>query len=334
MKNEQIACCPVCCSADYFVKFRNIEDLVFFVQGKWDLSHCLTCQSDFLSTRPVLVDSSLAYSGYAAHQKLKQKRRVTNSWVKNFRRTLALGFLAQKLHYPYRTSFSQRILIFFLGCIFKSNMESVLTSVLFQPFVEKGKLLEIGCGSGALLLELQQHGWLVQGIDIDSNSVALAKEVGLDVSCGTLVEKQYPSGTFDAICSKHVIEHVYDLRPMVGEMYRVLKKNGTVSLITPNVRSATYRFFGRYWRCVEPPRHLQLFSSSAIKKMFEDAGFIDVRVCSISRNRRYNWKVSREIFEHSGKKIGIRYIFSLTRYVVESFFLRSFGDELVLVASK
>jgi hypothetical protein len=47
-------------------------------------------------------------------------------------------------------------------------------------------------------------------------------------------------------------------------------------MITPNMASIGARFFGKDWRGLETPQHLQLFTPKSLAKLTSDAGF-DVR---------------------------------------------------------
>src|SRR5690606_28791968 len=60
----------------------------------------------------------------------------------------------------------------------------------------------------------------------------------------------------------------------------LLVHNGKMVLKTPNVDSFGHRLFGSSWRGLEPPRHLQLFSSEALAMVSKNAGFSSVTFTS------------------------------------------------------
>jgi len=47
-----------------------------------------------------------------------------------------------------------------------------------------GRLLDVGCGSGAFLKQAEEAGWKVEGVDPDPDAVKLAQDSGLDVRQG------------------------------------------------------------------------------------------------------------------------------------------------------
>jgi 2-polyprenyl-3-methyl-5-hydroxy-6-metoxy-1,4-benzoquinol methylase len=78
---------------------------------------------------------------------------------------------------------------------------------------------------------------------------------------------------FDAITLSHVIEHVHDPVDTLIRCHRMLKPGGYLWLETPNADSVGYELYGRYWRGLEPPRHLVIFNSAALEMTLARAGF-------------------------------------------------------------
>jgi ubiquinone/menaquinone biosynthesis C-methylase UbiE len=91
------------------------------------------------------------------------------------------------------------------------------------------RILEIGCGPGALAGALQR--WYpdsrITAIDRDSNFIAFAKEhyPAVDFMEGDAVALPFEDGTFDVTISNTVQEHV-EPAAFWGEQYRVLKPGG------------------------------------------------------------------------------------------------------------
>lgn len=98
------------------------------------------------------------------------------------------------------------------------------------------KLLDAGCGTGYgsyLLTEKAQ----VIGIDIDPEAIEYAqKHFGAKVifEVSKIEKTEFSNSTFDAICSFEVIEHLKDTSEYIKEISRVMKKEGTLFISTPN----------------------------------------------------------------------------------------------------
>jgi 2-polyprenyl-3-methyl-5-hydroxy-6-metoxy-1,4-benzoquinol methylase len=136
-----------------------------------------------------------------------------------------------------------------------------------------GRLMDVGCGTGATLALGRQLGWAVEGLEMDRDAVLSARAAGLRVGEGGYERLADSPLAFDCIICSHVIEHVFDPVGMLGAMHAALKPGGTLLLSTPNVCSDVHRHFGKYWRGLEAPRHLVLFSEASLTRLLQTQGF-------------------------------------------------------------
>ena len=94
---------------------------------------------------------------------------------------------------------------------------------------DKTRVLEIGCGPGALAEALTR--WYpraqISGIDRDSNFIEFARKTAPQISFseGDATELPYEKNSFDVTISNTVAEHIEPAK-FYGEQYRVLKENG------------------------------------------------------------------------------------------------------------
>ena len=97
-----------------------------------------------------------------------------------------------------------------------------------KPRIKKGKILDVGCGSGDTLALLKKLGWDVYGLEIDKNAVKVARERGLvNVKLGGYEKiASFPNNYFDSIRLYHVIEHIPDPRACLKLIYKKLKPGG------------------------------------------------------------------------------------------------------------
>lgn len=173
-------------------------------------------------------------------------------------------------------------------------------SVFYLPAQLNGRLLEIGCGNGAMLSRMANLGWQVVGIDFDSKAVKVARSEGLDVRRGTLDEQNFDDSSFDAVVMSHVIEHVTDPSSLLRNCNRILKPGGRLIAITPNALSWGHGLYARDWRGLEPPRHLHVFTIPALQTLLESCGFPQPEVCSVIANAHWIlWGSSK--LKHNGR---------------------------------
>ncbi|MDZ4284114.1 MAG: class I SAM-dependent methyltransferase [Hydrogenophaga sp.] len=136
-----------------------------------------------------------------------------------------------------------------------------------------GRLMDVGCGTGALLMFGRQLGWQAQGLELDPAAVASARRAGLDVQEGGYEVLRHHPQAFDCIACSHVIEHVFDPVDMIRAMHSALKPGGHLLLATPNASSDVHLHFGRFWRGLEAPRHLVLFTPATLISLVREQGF-------------------------------------------------------------
>ena len=95
------------------------------------------------------------------------------------------------------------------------------------------RILEIGCGSGALLQDLQQYG-TAYGLDVAAPALANCRERGLDcVSLADVTALPFDDEQFNVVIAIDVLEHVEDDAAAIREINRVTRKGGKVILTVP-----------------------------------------------------------------------------------------------------
>lgn len=121
----------------------------------------------------------------------------------------------------------------------KQGMRLYSLSEALQGLHSK-KLLVIGCGDGNELEYISTE--TLVAFDLSHNAVRKAKSQmsdGLYMQASGM-ELPFPDGTFDAILTSEVIEHIIEPERMMTEIVRVLAPQGSVIISTPNWMS----FFG------------------------------------------------------------------------------------------
>lgn len=94
-----------------------------------------------------------------------------------------------------------------------------------------GSILDIGCGFGAYSGQLKKEGRTCVGCDVNLHYLKKAAEQGLPV---VHVDSRlpFPDRSFDSVLLFEVLEHVPDIKNLLGEAFRVARKN--VLITVPN----------------------------------------------------------------------------------------------------
>lgn len=147
-----------------------------------------------------------------------------------------------------------------------------------KQFIQDGKiygekLLDVGCGIGVFLKEVQRLGYMVTGIDFDKENVKIAKEQFCvrEVFCNTLEEfvSSYPNRKFDIITFFEVLEHIENPNTFVELVKKALKSGGYIALSVPNRE----RFVDPLGEVDYPPNHLTRWNVRALRSFLENRGF-------------------------------------------------------------
>jgi len=144
--------------------------------------------------------------------------------------------------------------------------------------------LDVGCGEGFMLLEAEQRGWNVYGLDISDNRTGEAKELRNFKKC-ELLKSQYPDNFFDCIYLDSILEHVTNPREYLKEINRILKCSGVIYIGVPNedslyntLRKVNNFVFakGKYSNKIKPfvtPYHVGGFNRYSIKLLLNSQNF-------------------------------------------------------------
>jgi len=173
---------------------------------------------------------------------------------------------------------------------------------------EKKTFLDFGCGSGTYLEKMKKlhPGWELYGLDNSELACRNTEAKGFKVFCGDILDINMPEGFFDEVYLGQVIEHTSDPRKTAIKLSKIMKKGGTLTIITPNVESFAAKLFGRFWFALEVPRHLFLFSAKTLSKLLKESGFA---VESIIYDHEPKTAIRSLSYLFWGKSVGISPIF-------------------------
>jgi SAM-dependent methyltransferase len=151
------------------------------------------------------------------------------------------------------------------------------------PPAPPGDLLDVGCGSGAFLLALEDAGWRCSGVDIDPDAVEAAQQAGLErVRQGDLLEAGYPHSSMDVVRFWHSLEHLRSPRAALAEARLILRPAGKLVVGVPNFGSLLSKALRSHWFPLEVPRHLWHFDRAHLRTLALETGFEVQRIRNVS----------------------------------------------------
>lgn len=233
---EQISNCPVC-QNNTFEKYLEVQDYTV-TQERFQIVSCKSCGFKFTNPRP---DQNEIGEYYKAESYISH----TNT---------SKGFIAKIYH-----------------AVRKFTLKGKL-NLISSLYPQKGKLLDVGCGTGMFLNEARENGWKVNGIEPDSGARQIAEKVN-KVTIRTEILTSFQSEQFNIITMWHVLEHVHLLNETVDWLKGRLSENGYLIVAVPNHESKDADIYKQQWAAYDVPRHLYHFSQKSMRQLFEQRGF-------------------------------------------------------------
>lgn len=176
----------------------------------------------------------------------------------------------------YRNKTGRRFNNVVENCIYKFRKLRVNR---IKSFLNKGNLLDIGCGRGLFLHLMQNEGFTVKGIEFNKEIANYVKKTyDIDVVWGDYDKWMFNESTFDIITMFHVLEHLQQPYEMLMNCHKLLKENGLLIISVPNLYSLQ-GLVGKYnWLHLDIPYHLYHFTEKGLIKMLKKTQFKIIKI--------------------------------------------------------
>lgn len=158
--------------------------------------------------------------------------------------------------------------------------------------VRATRLLDAGCGSGALARALLGDGYVVAGMDVAGAALERAAETapGAEFHEHSVEDLPWPVGgrSQDVVVSFEVIEHLLHPERLVAGARDALRTGGHLALTTPyhgrakNVVLSLVAFDKHFDALGD---HVRFFSDAALRSLLEREGFVVERLHHLGRFR-------------------------------------------------
>ena len=135
-----------------------------------------------------------------------------------------------------------------------------------------GKVLDIGCGTGAFLHSMKQAGWEITGLEPDDTARKNAETLHQVFPLPSHELFNLEKGHYDVITMWHVLEHVHQLHEYINQCKLLLKENGALIIAVPNYTSGDANSYKEFWAAYDVPRHLYHFSPASMKTLVSQHG--------------------------------------------------------------
>lgn len=141
------------------------------------------------------------------------------------------------------------------------------------PQMKPGRMLEIGCASGAFMHQMSAQGWTVQGVEASAKAAQTAALLGYSVHAGPLETAPRPDEAFDLIVGWMVLEHLHNPVACLKKLREWAKPGAQLVLSVPNAGSMEFNIFRDKWYALQLPTHIHHFTPKTLRHVLQLSGW-------------------------------------------------------------
>lgn len=135
-----------------------------------------------------------------------------------------------------------------------------------------GRVVDLGCGDGERVGELQAAGFAATGVEPDPAARARGAAAGLDIRPGTAEQPPAELAGADLVVMSHSLEHCREPGRAVASAAALLRPGGHLYCEVPNCAATHFRTFTICSTMFDAPRHLQFFTPAGLAILLERHG--------------------------------------------------------------
>lgn len=131
--------------------------------------------------------------------------------------------------------------------------------------LKPGRLLDVGAQKGEFIWYMRERGWQCEGVEMDHS---IPNPANMPIRYGDFLSMDFELAKYDVITFWAVLEHVYNPAVFIDKAAKLLKPGGRLVILVTNLNSIQSRVL-----CQDDyPRHLTIFTKSALKTIFSKNG--------------------------------------------------------------
>lgn len=135
------------------------------------------------------------------------------------------------------------------------------------------RIVDIGCGNGALVEMLMAEGWDAYGTEVAPPEHFVNDAVTERIYLGEFDQAPFLHKPFDIATFWHVFEHLPDPRSYLKILRQSQKPGGALIIEVPNIDSWQAQLYPQRWFNLDVPRHAFHFTPKSLTRLLAEEGY-------------------------------------------------------------
>jgi 2-polyprenyl-3-methyl-5-hydroxy-6-metoxy-1,4-benzoquinol methylase len=248
------------------------QEMMFGYKDRFEYLECANCKSIQLNNIPENISKYYPENYYSYHGK-SEKDLIQETWLKSLKRS----FKKKLLNYNLEGKNP-------IGKLISQKFKGYYPWLKQNTINNRSKILDIGCGSGELLLRMYNDGFRdLTGLD-PFIPTDIQYKCGITIHKKTLTEFK---GQYDMIMLHHTFEHMDEPLSVLKNIANFLAPKGILLLRIPVANCYAWRKYGVNWVQLDPPRHFHLHTVQGMTILCNQSGYIIEDVVYDSYNLQF-----------------------------------------------
>ncbi len=241
------------CSNEFNNTPYKIREMMFGLRDSFDYFQCGNCQCIQIKEVPENLDKYYPSDYYSFSN--------TDSKIKK------LSYFKQ-LQYEHLSGNKKTL----LGAIASYKYKSLLYNWcnVLQLRDKNTKILDIGCGNGDLLKQLENVGFT----NLTGADPFISEDIDYSENLKIYKKSLYElDDTYDVIMLHHSLEHMDRQAEVMAKLYQLLRNDGKLFIRIPIYSQPLFDRYGVDLVNLDAPRHLFIHSTKSFTYLIENQGF-------------------------------------------------------------
>ena len=203
---------------------------------------------------------------------------------------------------------------------------------IIESYTKIGSILDIGAGPGIFVEVAKERGWHPVAVEFNKYCTKRIESLGIQCFDKPIEKIQIDEESFNCITLWAVLEHLQNPKKILKEIYKLLKPNGVLLILVPNVDSLASRIMHQDCGTFGGDTHINFFNKDTLVNIQKLCGFktleietVFSEINTISNYLNYN-------HPYLGDNKGFNFEFLNPKYIHENYLgycLVSYSKKLI-----